>query len=208
MRHERVREPCTAEAESNCACPAGRTDDHELRAPAADVHDEQVGIDHATGRRAEQRQQPLLAMIDDVERNAGRVLHGDDHRPGVRGAPHGLRPHERDSHGAKPTRGGRVGGKRRNQRSAHLRRDQPPGIDRGPQPEQRRFVEERRDTMPVHAAHEQVGRVRADIDRRADQAADRPLPVSRCPDPSPAGSLDGPAAFEAPQVSRGQVPWP
>jgi hypothetical protein len=60
--------------------------------------------------------------------------------------------------------------------------------------------------MPVHAADEQVGRVRADIDRRADKAAEGPPPVSRCPDPLPAGSLDGPAAFEAPQASQGQVP--
>jgi hypothetical protein len=145
-------------------------------------------------------------VIDDVEGDAGRALHRDNHRPGIRGAPHGLRPDERDPGGAEPTRRGRVGGKRRDQRSAHFWRDQPPGVDDRPQPQQCRFVKQRCDAMPVHAADEQVGRVRADIDRRADKAAEGPPPVSRCPDPLPAGSLDGPAAFEAPQASQGQVP--
>ena len=123
-----------------------------------------------------------------MERDTGRVLDRDDHGPGIRGAPQRLRSHERDPLRTEPARGGGVSNERRDQRSAGVGGDQPSGVDERPEPQQRRFVEERHDAMSVHAAHEQVRRVRTNVDCGADRAADEPRLVSRCPVPSRAGS--------------------
>ena len=45
---------------------------------------------------------PSFAMVEDVERDAGRVLDGGDDGPGVGGTPQGLRADERDPLGAEP----------------------------------------------------------------------------------------------------------
>ena len=188
VRHVRRSETRATDPQPGRARPAARAHDHQLRAPAADVHDEQIGLDRASGRRAEEREQPFLAMVDDVERDPGRVLDGDDHGPRVRGAAQRLRPHERDPLRTEPARRRRVPGERLDQRAPGVGGDQPPDVDERSEPEQRRFVEERHDAMPVHAAHEQVRRVRTDVDGGADRAAGEPRLVSRCPVPSRAGS--------------------
>jgi hypothetical protein len=133
-----------------------RPDEHDLRAASTDVHDQEIGLDRAARRGAEEREEALLAVIDHVERDAGRRLDRDDHGPGVRGASQGLRAHERDPFGAEAAGGGRVSGKRGEERAAGVGGDEPSCIDERAEPEQGRLVGKRHDAMPVDPADEEV----------------------------------------------------
>ena len=193
-----------------------RPDENELRAASTDVHDQEVGLDRATRRGAEEREEALLAVIDHVERDAGRRLDGNDNGPGVRGPAKGLRAHERDPFGAEAAGGGCVSGKRGEERTAGVGGDEPSCIDERAESEQGRLVGQGHHQMPVDPADEEVRRVRSDVDRSTDRAAEcrravsprgaGPPLVRRCRVPPRVRSPCGRGASERPRVSPARRP--
>ncbi len=146
-------------------------DDAELRAAAADVDDERlVGDRHALGH-ADDREVRLLLVREDVERRTGRLGRVTDDRACIGRATDRFGPEERDVGRAERTGGLGV--------AREVRREVRPGraakestVDDGrSEPEERRFIGQRLQMMADQLGDEEVDRIRAEVDRRADDPA-------------------------------------
>ena len=144
---------------------------HDLGAAAADVDDSQGLLDRPAGRGAEQVEQGLLLVAEDVERDARRLLDRDDHPTRVGRPAQGLGGHERNATGAERPSALGVADELRDQDVAVRRGDGAERFDGVAQAELDRLVGERVDAVADDLGDEEVDGVRPDIDGGVDARA-------------------------------------
>ena len=128
-------------------------------------------MESATHGHAEQREHPLLVVIEDVEGDTGPCLHGMDDRRAVLRPAQRLRADERHVRGTEMPGRVDVGREDLHQASAGGRPEVPVRRHAVAQAEEHRLVEERLDEVVVDRGHEEVDAGRADVDRGADHGA-------------------------------------
>ena len=118
-------------------------DDAELRAAAADVDDERLVRDrHALGH-ADDREERLLLVGQDVQRRAGGAAASWTTRGGVGRAPDRLGPEERDAGRAEARGRVRVAGEGGRQLAAAGAAEEAAVDDRRAEPEEDQFIDQR-----------------------------------------------------------------
>ena len=146
-------------------------DHHDLGAAAADVDHEQRRLDGAAAGHADEREEALLVVVDDVERDARSRRDRLHHGGGVVGPAHGLGPDDGDRAGGElPGRLG-VARDRLDELLARVRPEPAVGADAIAEAQEGGFVEQRDDAMVADRGDQEVDAGRADVDRGGDHGA-------------------------------------
>jgi hypothetical protein len=107
-------------------------------------------------------------VAEDLEWDPGSLLDGCHDPRSVRRPAQWLRADERGRRGAQVGGGRRVSTKRVSELVARLRTERTPGIDRGPETQEDRFVDQWTESMPGDDGDEDMDRVRSEVDGGAD----------------------------------------
>ena len=166
----------------------------ELRAAATDVDDDRLDRDRPPAGHADEGQEGLLLVGQDVNGRAGRGLDLGAGAAGVGGAAEGLGGDELDRRRAELPGGRHVASERVGECPAQRSAEHPGGIDRATESQERRFVVDRDQVVAVaDLRDQQMHGGRPEVDRSTDpRLGHLPTIDGRCaPITSPMAELLG-----------------
>ena len=162
-------EACGSDPDAAGERGLARSDDHDLGAATADVDDHDIVLDGHPAGHAEQREDALLVMLQDVDWDPRGLGDLRDHPMGIGGAAQGLRGHDRDIDRAQAPGDVDLRLERAHQLVPGVFPQELARAQVVAEAEERRFVVDRLQPMPVHLGDQQVDRRRPDVDGGADE---------------------------------------
>ena len=168
---EPLGQPARPEAQAMRARRPIGSDQAELRAAAADVDDEGLVVVRATLGDPDDGEEGLFFMGEDVQRHPAGPAHLGHDPWCVRGPPDGLGADHGDRRRPQPAGGVDVAGDGLGELGSGGFAKQAVFGDPATQPEEDQFVRDRGQAVVVDPRDQEVDRIRADVDRCADDLA-------------------------------------
>ena len=167
-RDEARRQPVGPDPQPGGTSAADGADRAELGAAAADVDDEGLVLDRETRGDADHRQEGLFFVREHVERDAGTSLHVHDDARAIRGPSERLGPEQRDRRCSQVASCGRVAAEDVGKLGSSTGAEVGSIVDGCPQPQERRFVDQRAKPMVGDGGDHEVHRIGPEVDGGPD----------------------------------------